>query len=152
MHPRHIALYPSKASVCAKVMFGPWADRPPQLPNNLGLLEDGFWEDNEVRFPGAWPEKLTLPVAITDLSNLPVKGKYYLLALEETVLAFWRFVEHCLKQKSSASTELHKLVSEGGGGAEGPSSEGASSATIFAQKKEELTKNRQVASGDGEGT
>ena len=124
---------------------GPWADKPPQLPNSLGLPVDGFWEENEVRFPSAWPEKLTLPIAINDLSTLPAKGKYKLLALEETVLAFWRFVSHCYLHKESAAKELAKLVSEGGGSAEGTSSQDGSSS---AANKEKLT--NKIARMDAE--
>ena len=121
---------------------GPWADRPPQLANSLGLPEDGFWEENEVAFPSAWPEKLTLPIAISDLSGLPNKGKFKLLALEEAVLALWKFVDHCFAMKARAQKELQKMVSEGGGDSEGKSSsaEGQSSATQIEAKKEALMK------------
>ena len=120
---------------------GPWANRPPQLANSLGLPVDGFWDENEVSFPTAWPEKLTLPIGITDLSNLPGKGKLRLLALEEAVLSFWQFVQHCFTHRQEAQQMLQKLIAGGGNSAslEGQSSakspEGQSSSTCVEAKQ-----------------
>ena len=104
------------------------------MANNLGLPQDGYWEENEVCFPSAWPEKLTLPIAITDTSSLPTKGKFKLLALEEAVLSFWQFVHDCHQVKAESEKKLQKHAVEGGGGenSEGPSS--ASGDTIVTKK------------------
>jgi hypothetical protein len=108
------------------------------MANNLGLPQDCYWEENEVCFPSAWPETLTLPIAITDTSSLPTQGKFKLLALEEAVLSFWQFVHHCHHVTAESEKECQKHVGEGGGGenSEGPSS--ASRDTIATKKIEEL--------------
>ena len=84
---------------------GIWADKLPSLPNDLGIPEDNYWAENTVQYPAAWPEKLVLPVGLVDLNSLP--SKYRLLAGDEGVLAFWKFIDHLERLLKTARDQLH---------------------------------------------
>ena len=99
---------------------GIWADKLPSLPNDLGIPEDNYWAENTVQFPAAWAEKLTLPIGLLDLSSLP--AKYRLLAGDEGVLAFWKFVEHCERLLKTAREQLHAEMQKATGATEGDAS------------------------------
>lgn len=51
---------------------------------------DVFWQTHRVQFPRAWPEKCALPVGVSDPAS--VGPKHRILAMDELVLSFWKFV------------------------------------------------------------
>ena len=72
----------------------------------LNFTPDTYWDENEVNFPVSWPDKCSLPIGVYDPSMLPINGKYRLLALDEVVASFWKFLGHAATRKALATGKV----------------------------------------------
>ena len=67
-------------------MRGASANLPPSI-----VGADTFWEEDDLLFPYAWPEKLCLPVLVRDPQRMPTAWQF--LAMDEVVVSFWKIVD-----------------------------------------------------------
>ena len=65
--------------------------------NAFELPDDNYWEENTVSFPSSWPDKCNLPIVVRDTGAFPRKRSFKLAALDEVVVSFWRFLQHCFQ-------------------------------------------------------
>ncbi len=56
--------------------------------------EEDFWKTHLPSFPRAWPDKCSLPVSVSNAGVFP--ARFRLLAMDEIVLSFWKFVGHTI--------------------------------------------------------
>lgn len=82
---------------------GASAEQPPAGP---GMPSDGFWDENDPLFPPAWPAKCTLPVVVRDPTIMPTT--WQLLAMDETVISFWKIADFAQRRLESMKAHLGK--------------------------------------------
>ena len=87
-----------------------WATQEGTSATQQPYEGDTFWSENKVSFLAAWPEKAQLPIGIHDAGVLPKCGKFRLLALDEVVLSFWKFVGHVAAKRNRQRSHSAKLV------------------------------------------
>ena len=92
-----------------------WATQEGTSATQQPYEGDTFWSENKVSFLAAWPEKAQLPIGIRDAGVLPKCGKFRLLALDEVVLSFWKFVGHVAAKKEQAEVALRQMGGRPGG-------------------------------------
>ena len=102
--------------------------------------KDDFWKSNVIAFPQSWPEKCMLPVSVNDPSLFP--SKFRLLAFDELVLSFWKFVGYVVHMSETAATDI-KAASCANGGESPPSgtAEALEAAKKHKQDCEKLLQN-----------
>ena len=103
--------------------------------------KDDFWKINVIAFPQSWPEKCMLPVSVNDPSVFP--NKFRLLAFDELVLSFWKFVGYVvdLLATATAATRAASLAC----GSETPPPESGEALEAARKQKLDLEKLLQKA-------